>query len=119
MCGELEQLTYEFNYVRIILWDTPGSERFKSITYSYCEKVQGLLLVFDISDRSSFDEIPDWISEIHKRLNKEVIIYLVANKIDTEERRKVTKEEGESMAKRCNIKYFETSAEKILTLQRL
>jgi len=102
--------------VTIYLWNTTGTEKYKEITYMYYNKVQGSLLLFDVSNRSSFDEIPVWISEIHKRVNREVIIYLVASKIDIKKGRVVTKEEGQSMAKRYNIKYFETPAKENINI---
>ncbi|OAG30734.1 Ras-related protein Rab-1A [Nematocida sp. ERTm5] len=69
--------------VKLQLWDTAGQERFRTITSSYYRNANGILLVFDISDEDSFNDLKGWISEISNNINNNIIIFILANKIDT------------------------------------
>jgi len=95
--------------VKVELWDTPGQERFVSIFSTYLRNFQGVLLFFDITNRQSFGGVPGFISRIREYSRKDVIIYLVATKVDVD-RRELSKKEIEKVAKQYNLKYFETSA---------
>ena len=97
--------------VKVLIWDTAGQEKFRNIAKQYYQGANGVLLVFDVSDRKSFERIEYWINEI-KQNNKIDSMYLVivANKIDLINKRVVTKEEAEKYAEKNNISYFEVSA---------
>ena len=92
------------------IWDTAGQERFMTITKSFYQKADGILLVYDMTERESFDKLHTWFSSIHSNTSERVPKYLVANKVDLAEDRKVTQEEGQDIAKEFGMKYFETSA---------
>jgi len=97
--------------VKVRLWDTAGIERFFSGSHVLSRRIiQGILLSFDITCRKSFAEVPKLMSVIRQYAKVDVIIYLVATKIDLVAERKVSKEEIEKVAKEYNLKYFETSA---------
>ena len=96
--------------VTVKIWDTAGQERFRTITHTFYKQAQGVLLVFDVTDRMSYENLHSWITSIHEHADEKIIKYLVANKIDLTEERKVTKEEGQKMAQKYGMKYFETSA---------
>jgi len=64
------------------LWDTAGQEKFKTITAAYYKGAQGLFLVFDITDRKSFKDIENWIMEVDKYANPNIIKILIGNKSD-------------------------------------
>ena len=95
--------------VPIKLWDTAGQDRFHTITHSFYKQCQGVLLVFDVGSRKSFDNLHKWIKNIHNYSSADIIKYLIGNKIDTQDR-EVSSTEAEKMAGEYNMKYFETSA---------
>ena len=96
--------------IKLKIWDTAGQERFRNITQQYYKNADGILLVFDVSDRSSYEKIRDWMKQIQTFTQKDHIgIVLVGNKCDVENR-EVTKDEGDTLSKEFGIKYFETSA---------
>ena len=94
------------------LWDTAGKERFYSLTRTYFRNAIGALVVFDLSNRKSFEQMPDWIYAVEQHAAKPhlPVFVLVGNKSDLEERRQVQRGEVELFAKRFNMKYLETSA---------
>lgn len=92
------------------IWDTAGQERFRTITHTFYKQAEGVLLVFDVTDRMSYENLHAWVNSIHEHADERIIKYLVANKIDLTEERKVTKEEGQKLANQYKMKYFETSA---------
>ena len=96
--------------VRLQIWDTAGQERFRNVTKSYFQSSQGLVLVYDITDRESFEKLNFWVDNIKNNAPENVKLILVGNKCDLANERKVSYEEGENYAKNLNIKFFEASA---------
>ena len=94
--------------IKLIIWDTAGQERFHSIAISSVKNSQGIILVFDITNRKSFEDLNMWIDDINNATDK-VSIILFGNKCDLQNR-KISKEEAEKFAKKNNIPYIETSA---------
>jgi small GTP-binding protein len=97
--------------VKVLIWDTAGQEKFQNIAKQYYKGANGVLLIYDISSRKSFERINFWLKEL-KENNRidELFICLVGNKIDLEEKRVISKEEGENYAKENNISFIEVSA---------
>ena len=104
--------------VKIVIHDTAGQERFRSLTTNYIKKANGILLVYDITDRKSFDNIKNWIDNIHEETGDKLPIILVGNKIDLNKERAVSKNEGEEKAKEFGLKFFETSAKEGNNVQK-
>ena len=75
--------------LKIQIWDTAGQERFRSIPKKYYEKADGMLLLFDTTDETTFANISKWTKDIHESTNDNIIIYLIANKCDLIDDRKV------------------------------
>ena len=96
--------------VKLQIWDTAGQERFKNIQASYYKGANGILVVYDITNRESFEHVNSWLIEIEKNGNKNVYKFLIGNKNDLEDQRVVTKEEGEEFASINGMDFFETSA---------
>ena len=96
--------------VRLQVWDTAGQERFRNVTKSYFQSSQGLLVVYDITDKESFEKINFWVDNIKNNAPENAKLILVGNKCDLANERKVSYEEGENYAKNLNIKFFEASA---------
>ena len=96
--------------VTVKIWDTAGQERFRTITHAFYKQAQGVILVYDVTDRKTYESVHSWITSIHEHADENIIKYLVANKIDLNDDRKVTKDEGQKMAHQYGMKFFETSA---------
>ena len=96
--------------IKAQIWDTAGQERYRSMTSSYFKGSKGVLIVYDITNQSSFESVDRWINEFRMKSDENSSIIIVGNKNDLEEERKVTKEEGEEKAKKFNLGFFETSA---------
>ena len=92
------------------IWDTAGQERFRSICKNYYKGAQGIILMFEVINKESFKNVKSWLDLLKNEVSEKVSIILVGNKIDLENKREVSKEEGEEMAKKYGLSYFETSA---------
>lgn len=96
--------------VRMNLFDTAGTERFRTIMASLYRGVHCVLLFYDVTERSTFDSIPDWVRDIHEAAEP-LCLFLVGNKSDLVEQKVVTRVEGERMAATLGMDgFFETSA---------
>ena len=92
------------------LWDTAGSERYRSITQGYYRNSICALIVYDITDEKSFDSISKWIEECNKYTNENIIKILVGNKTDLEDQRKISQKIGREKANDNKMLFFECSA---------
>ncbi|KRW98587.1 P-loop containing nucleoside triphosphate hydrolase [Pseudocohnilembus persalinus] len=96
--------------IKIQIWDTAGQESFRSITRSYYRGSIGAMLVYDISNRQSFEHLQDWLNDITQHANESIEIMVVGNKNDISDRRDVSLEEGEAFAKKYGFMFTEGSA---------
>ena len=94
--------------IKLSIWDTAGQERFKATSFVTLKAAQGVIVVFDVTNRATFQHVDQWLSTIKEEL-PDPNLFLFGNKVDIEER-DVTEEEARSYAKKMNLKYFETSA---------
>ena len=101
-------VTIEEKKIKLEIFDTAGQERFHSITTNYYNGVMGIILIYDISDKISFDDVHKWMVQIKENVGEDVLIFLVGNKIDKE--REVLTEEGETLAQKYKVFFVETSA---------
>ncbi|XP_074135648.1 ras-related protein Rab-26 isoform X4 [Sminthopsis crassicaudata] len=85
--------------VKLQIWDTAGQERFRSVTHAYYRDAHALLLLYDVTNRASFDNIQAWLTEIHEYAQKDVVLMLLGNKVDSTQERVVKREDGEKLAK--------------------
>ncbi|KAJ3432533.1 ras and ef-hand domain-containing protein [Anaeramoeba flamelloides] len=95
---------------RLQVWDTAGQERFRTITSTYYRNMDGVLVVYDITDQNSFEQVTDWVKEIRKHAPIDICMVLVGNKSDLNGSRKVTQENGKNLAEFLNCPFIETSA---------
>ena len=95
---------------RIQIWDTAGQETFRSITRAYYKNSVCACLVYDITNRKSFDEIQNWFDDCKKQTAKTIQIVLIGNKNDLENDRKISYDEGKTFAEKNNFIFMETSA---------
>ena len=96
--------------IRLIMWDTAGQERFKSLIPSYLKNANCVILTYDITEKSSFSALGKWLSDVKDNVVEGTFIILCGNKIDLNNKRVISKEEGEKFAKENNIAFAETSA---------
>ncbi|CAO1623236.1 unnamed protein product [Jaminaea pallidilutea] len=96
--------------VRLQLWDTAGQERFRSLIPSYIRDSSVAVVVYDITNRASFQNTSKWVDDVRAERGSDVIIVLVGNKTDLGDKRQVTTEEAEAKASELNLMFIETSA---------
>ena len=95
--------------VRFVLWDLAGQTQFKRVRKNYLGNAEAGLLVFDVTRKETFNNINEWYQEI-KSITPDINLILVGNKIDLEDKKQVSSEEGEKLGKDMGISYIETSA---------
>ena len=108
----MKTLDINDNLIKLQLWDTAGTEKFKSITTGYYRGANAAFVVFDLTSRISFDSVSEWIQNYYNysNPNSEKNVVLIGNKSDLKENREISDEEINKFAINNNIKYFETSA---------
>ena len=109
---DLQSKYYKFDndIVKINFIDTAGQERFDSISSNYLKNVNGVLLVYDITNYDTFKKIDYWNNQIKNYNKNKYSIVLIGNKIDLNNKRVVNFNDGKNLSKRINCKFFETSA---------
>ena len=116
---KLKNIEIDNKKIKLQIWDTAGQERFRTITTSYYKGAHAILIVFDITDRESFEHVRNWMADIDKFAKEGVLRILVGNKCDLENSRQVRKEEGNEIANKYGIKYIETSAKETTNIEDL
>jgi small GTP-binding protein len=96
--------------VKAQIWDTAGQERYRSIASSYYRGAVGALLVYDVTDRNSFNHVPTWLKEVEENAEKDCLIMLVGNKTDLNDQRTVFVRDGRAFARKNGLAFIETSA---------
>ncbi|KAK5848231.1 hypothetical protein PBY51_005863 [Eleginops maclovinus] len=104
--------------IKLQIWDTAGQERFRSITRAYYRNSVGGLLLFDITNRRSFQNVHDWLEEARSHVQPHSIVFLlVGHKCDLEAQRQVTRQEAEKLAGAYGMRYVETSARDAINVE--
>jgi len=96
--------------VQLRIWDTAGFERYRTITSSYYRGARGVILVYDVTCRKSFDELARWYADMENNITTPVVKMLVGNKVDEESSRQVSTSEGKAYARRIDSLFVEASA---------
>jgi small GTP-binding protein len=96
--------------VKLQLWDTAGQERFRTITHTYYRGTHSIMLVFDVTNPETFENVATWMKDVRKFGVDGCPMILVANKTDCADKRLVSREQGEALAAQIGCKYAETSA---------
>jgi small GTP-binding protein len=112
-----KDITLNNKTYKIHIWDTAGQERYKSITRNFYKHAEGIIFVYDITNKTSFSNLKNWISNAENEADFKIII--VGNKLDMESRREVSIEQLKKLAKKKNCKYFETSAKDNINVENL
>jgi Ras-related protein Rab-1A len=104
--------------VDVQLWDTAGQEQYSAITRRYVAGANGVLLVYDITQRDTFERVRKWIQTVDEMSSGPTVKVLVGNKVDLAAERKVEEKEGQELAKELNIEFFETSAKENINVAK-
>ncbi|KAM3132207.1 hypothetical protein pb186bvf_015667 [Paramecium bursaria] len=115
---KIKSIFLEQKSIKLQIWDTAGQDRFRTITCSYYRGAHGIIIVYDITDRESFESVKQWMQEIDKYAMEDVVRMLVGNKSDLEEKRAVSFEEGEALAKQLKLQFMETSAKNATNIEQ-
>jgi Ras-related protein Rab-6A len=106
-----KNLFYEDKTIRLILWDTAGQERFRSLIPSYLKNADCIIIVYDITNKDSFNSLAHWLNDAKNNTIEGTIFVICGNKIDLKEKRVVTNEEIDEYIKKENLLYVECSAQ--------
>ena len=97
--------------IKLQIWYTAGQDRFRAITKNYYKGANGIILIYDVTNKQSYENVKNWLTQIKEEANPNVIIYLAGNKIDVEEdQRVITTEDGQKIADEYKLPFKETSA---------
>jgi Ras-related protein Rab-1A len=107
---KINHIEIDGKQIKLQIWDTAGQERFRTITSSYYRGAHGIIIVYDVTDAESFENIKEWLDEVNRYSYKDVIKILVGNKCDKEDKRVISTFSGEEYAQLKNIDFIETSA---------
>ena len=100
----------ENKMIKAQIWDTAGEERYRSVTNAYYKGAKGAFVVYDITNKLSFESVEKWIQDLKINSDHNITLLLIGNKKDLEDKREVSKEEGEEKAKTFGLGFIETSA---------
>jgi Ras-related protein Rab-1A len=114
---KIKTITLNDQVIKMQIWDTAGQDRFRTLTSSYYRGAHGIIIVYDVTNKDSFDNVKQWMQEIEKFASENVNKLLVGNKSDLEEQRKVTYDEGVELAKKFDIPFLEVSAKNALNVE--
>lgn len=106
--------------IRIKFWDTAGQEKYKSLTQNFFKNADGVIIVYDITRRETFDKVNEWMKSIKEHTDKDRNIQkiLVGNKIDLKDERQVDESEGRNFAATLGIPFFEASAKDLQSVEK-
>ena len=106
--------------VRLRIYDTAGQERFKSVAVSFIKKAEGVILIYDIGNKATFESLEEWIKNIKESGKENLPIILVGNKCDLPpEKRQVELIEGKDKAEEFNLPFFETSCKEGINIKEV
>jgi len=108
---KVKTMSINGNPVKLAIWDTAGQERFRTLTPSYYRGAQGVILVYDVTSRPTFQKLEMWLGEVDAYANRPGMVkMLVANKIDNKKDRVITRDDGLKFARKHSTLFIECSA---------
>lgn len=114
---KIRTIELEGKRIKLQIWDTAGQERFRTITTAYYRGAMGILLVYDVTDEKSFNNIRNWIRNIEQHATESVNKILIGNKCDMVEKKVVDSARGKALADEYGIKFLETSAKNSINVE--
>ncbi|KAL0055152.1 hypothetical protein WJX82_007852 [Trebouxia sp. C0006] len=117
---KIKKIMLDNKWIKLQIWDTAGQERFRTITSAYYRGAMGILLVYDVTDDASFNNIRNWMRNIEQHASDNVNKVLVGNKCDMDESKRVVPySKGQALADEFGIQFFETSAKSNLKVDEV
>lgn len=104
--------------IKLQIWDTAGQERFRAITTSYYRGAHGVALVYDISNKKSFEDIENWLEDVRKYAKENIVTLLIGNKSDLINQREVSFDDGKKLAGLHGMIFIETSAKEMTNVNK-
>ncbi|XP_077254246.1 ras-related protein RIC1-like [Tasmannia lanceolata] len=104
--------------MKLQIWDTAGQERFRTITSSYYRGAHGIIIVYDVTDQESFNNVKQWLNEIDRYASENVNKLLVGNKSDMTDNKVVSSETAQAFADEIGIPFLETSAKNATNVEQ-
>jgi len=104
--------------IKLQIWDTAGQERFRTITSSYYRGAHGIIVVYDVTDLESFNNVKQWLNEIDRYASENVCKLLVGNKVDMVSKKTVDTETAKEFADKMNMPFLETSAKAATNVEK-
>ena len=114
-----KKVKIDSNDVELMIWDTAGQEMYRGLAPMYYRNARIAFITFDISNKKTFDAVSYWAEELRLNANEEIIMCIVGNKCDLEDKRQVTFETAQETASSLGATYFETSAKTGTGVERL
>lgn len=105
-----KKVEIESDLITVKLWDTVGQERFKSLTRNFYKNVFGIALMYDVTNKNTFNSIASWLVQIKDKASPNVQVILIGNKIDEIDNREVLTEEGQKLGEKYQLAFYEASA---------
>ena len=105
--------------IKLQIWDTAGLDRFRAITKNYYKASHGILLIYNVTDIQSFENLNNWTVQIKEECQSWAQIFIVGNNIEDEENRKITKEQGQELADKLGYPYYECSAKEGININEI
>ena len=104
-----KHITLDGKKYKLSIFDTTGQERYKSLAFSLIKNTDGIILIYDVTNESSFKAVPDWIQSAREKKGENYPMIILGNKIDLEDERKVKTEDGEELAQKYGLDFYEIS----------
>ena len=106
--------------IQLDIWGTSGQERFKTLLQNYIKNAKAIVFVYDITKKDSFNNIKEyWLEKAKEKAHKDAVYFLVGNKTDLQNERKVEKDKAQEFAKKNDMRFFEVSAKNGYNVNKL
>ena len=113
----IKHITYNNKKYKLSIYDTTGQERYKTLAFSLIKNVDGIILIYDVTDISTFKSVPDWIQSAREKKGENYPMIILGNKIDLIDKRKITTKEGEEIAKKYGLDFYEISNKESVNIE--
>ncbi|KAI5476667.1 hypothetical protein MNV49_007380 [Pseudohyphozyma bogoriensis] len=114
---KIRTIELEGKRIKLQIWDTAGQERFRTITTAYYRGAMGILLVYDVTDERSFNNIRTWHANVEQHASEGVNKILIGNKCDWTDKKVITEQQGQELADELGLRYLETSAKSNINVE--
>ncbi|GJN92478.1 hypothetical protein Rhopal_005508-T1 [Rhodotorula paludigena] len=115
---KIRTIELEGKRIKLQIWDTAGQERFRTITTAYYRGAMGILLVYDVTDERSFNNIRTWHANVEQHASEGVNKILIGNKCDWTDKKVISEQQGQELADELGLRFLETSAKSNINVEQ-